>query len=161
MSRYVHEGYTRVWWLTSIAVKAYPSATEIGAGTELSAFIAKDGVKPGTQQNMVDNATINETFDSQLVGSWGGEFELTMFRDAVAADDDAWTLCVHGTTGFLVVRRGIAVATAVAAGQRVEVWPAQMHQPVVMASAANEQVRFTEKFGITSAPELNAIVTAS
>lgn len=160
MARYVFEGYTRVWWVTTISDIAAPTVAEIAAGTELSAFIAKDGVKPGTQQNMVDNATINETFDSQLVGSWGGEFELTMFRDSVAADDDAWTLCVHGTNGFIVVRYGIAAATAVAAAQKVQVWPAQMHQPVVQASASNEQVRFVEKFGITSAPNLNAAVAA-
>lgn len=161
MARYVYEGYTRVWWATSVSSKTGPTTAEIAAATELTAFIAKDGVRPGTAQNMVDNATIAETFDSQLVGSWGGEFELEMFRDSVNADDDAWTICVHGTNGFLIIRYGIAVATAVANGQYVEVWPAQMHQPVVKQSASNEQVRFVEKFAITSAPAQNAVVGGS
>jgi hypothetical protein len=158
MARYIFEGYTKVWWVSTIAVPNAPTTTEITAGIDLTPFVSKDGVKPGTSQNMVNNATINETFDSQLVGSWGGEMELTMFRDAVGADDDAWTACVHGTLGYVVIRRGITSGTAIAATQKVEVWPAQMHQPVVHASATNEQVRFTEKFAITSQPYLNATV---
>lgn len=161
MARYVFEAYTRVVWATTVAVPASPTVAEIGAGVELSFFIAKDGLKPALTQNMVDNATIAETFDSQLVGSYSADFELTMFRDSVSADDDAWTACIYGTNGFLIIRYGIAVATAFAAAQRIQVWPAQMHQPVVNDSAANEQVRFTEKFAITSAPFLNATISSS
>jgi hypothetical protein len=35
-------------------------------------------------------------------------------------------------------------------------WPAQMHQPSPENSAANTNVRFTEKFAVTSQPYLSA-----
>lgn len=158
MTRYVYEKYTRVWWVTTIAVQAAPTVAEIGAGTDLSSFIAKDGLKLPVDQNMVDNAAIDTAFDAQLVGSWGGGgLELEMFKDTT---DTAWTLCVYGTVGFLVVRLGLLVTTAVAAAQKVQVWPAQMHQPVVKPSAANQQVRFTEKLAVTLEPSLNGTVAA-
>lgn len=159
MAPYIFEGYTRLWWATSIASKTGPTTAEIAAGTELTSYIAKDGIRPGIDQNMVDNATIAETFDAKLIGSWGGDFELEMRRDVDT--DTAWDLCVQGTNGFIVIRYGIAIATAVANGQQVEVWPAQMGQPFNKNSAANEQVRFIEKFAITSAPALSATVGGS
>lgn len=160
MARFVYEGYTRIEWVTTIADIAAPTAAELGAGTPLTNFVTKDGLNTPQNQNMVDSATIAETFDAQLVGSWGGALELTMFRDSVADDDDAWTLFVYGTNGHIVVRRGIAVATAWAAAQRVEVYPAQMHQPVMQPSAANEQQRFAVSLAVTSAPNLKAVVAA-
>lgn len=157
MARYVYEKYTRVWWVTTIAAIAAPTAAEINAGTDLSGFIAKDGLKLPVNQNMVNNAAIDTAFDAELVGSWGGGgLELEMFRDIAA--DTAWNLFVYGTNGFLVVRLGILVTTAVAAAQKVQVWPAQMHQPVVKPSAANQQVRFTDKLAVTAEPSLNATV---
>lgn len=159
MARYVFEEQTRVWWVTTLSSLSSPTATQINAGTDITAFVSKDGIKMPINQNMVDNATIAESFDSELVGSWGGGgAELTMFRDATPASDTAWNLCIRGTNGYLIIRYGVAVATAATAAQKVEVWPAQMHQPVNTQSARNEQVRFTEKFAITSQPSLSATV---
>ena len=159
MSRFVYEGQTRIQWVTTIADIAEPTPTELNAGTNLTPFVTKDGLNTPQNPNMVDSATIAETFDAQLVGSWGGALELTMFRDSVAADDDAWTLFVYGTNGFVVVRRGVAVATTFAADDRVEVYPAQMHQPIMQPSAANEQQRFTVSLAVTSQPNLKAVCT--
>jgi hypothetical protein len=41
---------------------------------------------------------------------------------------------------------------------KVEVWPAQMHQPAPENSASNTLLRFVEKFAITSQPNLSATV---
>lgn len=159
MSRYAYEQHTRVHWVTTIAAIASPTVAEINAGTNLSPFLKKDGVKIGMSQNNVDNATIESAFDAQVVGSWGVAPELTMFRDAVGADDDAWTLTVYGTVGFLVVRRGPDNSVAFAAAQRAEVYPGMMHEPINSDSAANENTTFTVKIAVTSEPEQKAVVT--
>lgn len=156
MTRQVSEGKTNVYWVTTIANIAAPTAAEIAAGTALTNFITKDGVNPGTTTNNVDSASIAETFDAQNTGSWGGEFELTMFRDNTA--DTAWNLCVYGTTGYLVIDRFRNSGTLPIATNKVEVWPAQMHQPVPQPTAANTNMRFVEKFAITSQPNLKATV---
>ena len=156
MARLVYEGKTNVYWLTACANIAAPTVAEITAGTALTNFIAKDGVAVNTTTNNVDSATIAETFDSQVTGSWGGELELTMFRDDSA--DTAWNLCVYGTTGWVVIDRFRASGTLPSAAHKVEVWPAQMHQPVPQNSAANTNQRFVEKFAVTSQPNLKATV---
>lgn len=156
MSRFAHEGMTKIVWSGSIANKAAPTTTELNAATDLTGFVTKDGLQTPANQNMVDSATIAETFDAQGVGSFGGSLNLTMFRDNVS--DTAWNLFVYATTGFIVVRRGILIATAWTIGQKVEVYPAQMHEPVPAQSAANEQVKFSETVAVTGQPNLKATV---
>jgi hypothetical protein len=156
MARLVYEGRTNVYWATSIANIAAPTVAEITAATDVTDYVAKDGVAVNTTTNNVDSATIAETFDAQIVGSWGGEVELTMFRDDSA--DTAWNLCVYGTNGYVIIDRFNDSGTLPAAAEKVEVWPAEMHQPVPQNSASNTQQRFVEKFAITSEPNLKATV---
>lgn len=155
-NRLVYEGRTNVYWLTTCANIAAPTAAEIAAGVALTAFVSKDGVAVNTTTNNVDSATIAEIFDAEDVGSWGASVELTMFRDATA--DTAWNLCVYGTAGFVVIDRFRVSGVLPIATNKVEVWPAKMHQPVPQNSAANTLQRFTEKFAITSQPNLKATV---
>lgn len=157
MSRYAFDAFTRVGWATSIASIAAPTTAELNAGTDLSGFLTKDGLKTPDQQNLVDVAALNSNFDAEAVGTFGGSILLKMFRDNDGTDA-AWNLCVYATAGFLIVRRGIAVATAWTAAQKVEVYPAQMHQPVVIPSARNEATKFTEMLAVTSTPNLKATV---
>lgn len=156
MARQVYEGKTNVYWATSVSSKTAPTVAEITAAVALTNFVAKDGVAVNITTNNVDSATIAETFDAEVVGSWGGEIELTMFRDNSA--DTAWTTCVYGTAGYLIIDRFRASGTLPSAGHKVEVFPAQMHQPSPENSAANTLLRFKEKFAVTSAPALTATV---
>jgi hypothetical protein len=156
MARYVPDGYTRVSWVTTISNIAAPTAAELNAGTHITPFLTKDGLTVPADQNMVDNASLAETFDAELVGSWGGAIELTGFRDDTA--DTLWNLAVYRTNGYLVVRRGVAVATTFAAAQKVEVYPAQMHNPVPSPTAQNTQQRFTLRLAVTAEPNLKSTV---
>ncbi len=154
MARFVYEGNTNVYWVLSIATASNPAVSEITAGTALTNFIAKDGVAVNITTNNVDSATIAETFDAQVVGSWGAELELKMFRDNSA--DTAWTTCVYGSTGYIVINRFDTSGSNPSNGDKVEVWPAQMHQPSPENSASNTNVSFIEKFAIRSQPYLSA-----
>jgi len=156
MARQVHEGKFNLYWLTAVSNKAAPTVAEITAGVALTSFVTKDGVSPSINGNNVDSATIAETFDATVVGSWSADMEVTMFRDNSA--DTAWNLCVYGTNGFLVIDRFRTSGTLPSAGHKVEVWPAQMHQPAPSNTASNEMLKFTEKFAITSQPNLSATV---
>jgi len=156
MPAQVSEGRTNVYWATAVANKAAPTVAEITAAVALTTFITKSGVQTPITTNNVDSAMISETFDSQVTGSWGSEIELTMKRDNTA--DTAWNLCVYGTAGFLIIDRFRNSGTLPSVGNKVEVWPAQMHQPAVVPPAANTLVTFVEKFAVTSQPNLSATV---
>lgn len=158
MSRYVYEGKTKVYLVSSIADISAPTVTELNAGTDISGLLTKDGLTLPQNQNMVDSATLKETFDAQLVGSWGGSIELTCFRDDT--NDEAWELFTYGLNTHLVVRRGLPVDDAWAGDQDAEVYPIQTHQPIMQSTAANEQQRFTVGAAVTAEPDLKAVVAA-
>ena len=159
MARFVYEQKTNVWWVPTIATTSTPRVNELTAGTSLTNFIAKDGVEVNINTNNVDSATIAQIFDAQSVGSYGADLKLTMFRDD--GTDTAWNTCVYGSTGYVVISRFTASGSNPANGAKVEVWPAQMHQPSPQNSAANEVVKFVEVFAVTSQPYLSATVTTA
>ena len=158
MARYANDGMIRIVRVPSIANIAAPTVAEVAAGTHITNFVTKDGLTVPANQNFVDNSSLAETFDAQVVGSFGGPISLTGIRDA--ATDTLWDLIVYGLGGFLWVRRGIATATAVAAAQKVEVYPVMWHEPVPMQTASNEQGRFTAQAAVTSQPNSKAVQAA-
>ncbi len=159
MARLVYEGRTTVYWATAVTNKEAPTIAEINAATDVSAYVSKDGVAVNITTNNVDSATIQEIFDAQVVGSYGANVQITGFRDD--DDDEFYDLCVYGTNGFLILDRFNTSGQAPTAGDAVEVWPAQMHEPAMQNSATNTQQRFIETFAITEAPALRAVVAAS
>lgn len=156
MARKVYEGRHNVYFATSVANKAAPTVAEITAAVNITPFVAKDGISPNFSTNNVDSATIAETFDAQIPGSYGADLELTLFRDDSA--DTAWNLWVYGTNGFLIIDRNNVSGVLPSVGNKVEVWPGAMHQRVMENSAANTQQRFKGKFPCSSAPNDNATV---
>lgn len=156
MARYANDGMIRVYVVTTISNIAAPTTTELNAGTDISNFITKDGLTVPADQNMVDNSSLAETFDAQVVGSFGGAITITGIRDA--ASDTFWDLVVYGTNTHLAVRRGVATATAWASAQDLEVYPIQWHEPVPNQTASNEQGRFTATAAVTSQPNYKAAV---
>lgn len=158
MARGPYEARTRLYWVPSIANIAAPTVAELNAGTDLSCFITKDGVTEPNSQNMTPAAALCERFDAERVGSFGGQLTLKMYRDDVDADDDAYNLIVYGTVGFVVIRWGPTHATAWAAAQKVRVFPAEMHEPVMNDSAANTMATFNATMAVTGQPNLKATV---
>lgn len=158
MAKYTYEYLTRVDWVPTITNIAAPTVAQLNAGTELSELLTKDGVSLPTSQNMVDNTTLAERFDAQLVGSFGGSGSLKLKRDNV--DDDAWDLFDWGESGYLVIRRGVPFDQAWAASDDVEVYPAQSHMPVMDNTAGNTQQTFTVGLAFTAEPELHGTVAA-
>jgi hypothetical protein len=156
MARYANDGMIRIQVVASISNIAAPTTAELNAGTDVSNFVTKDGLTVPANQNYVDNSSIAETYDSQVVGSFGGAIGLTGIRDA--ATDTFWDLVVYGTNTHLVVRRGIARATAYAASQDVEVYPIQWHEPLPLQTASNEQGRFSAAAAVRSQPNFKSTV---
>ena len=157
MSRTVYEGNVKVYYVPTIADTDVPTVAEvITAGTALTPYITKDGVAVPNGQNMVDSATIEDTFDAQRVGSWGGgPLTLTMFRDDTD-ETDSYELITYGLEGYIVISRfGTPVAT-----DTIEVWPVEAHQPTLMQSASNEMQKFSAAFAVTAAPTFDAVLTA-
>lgn len=158
MSAYVHEGNTKVAWVPTIANIAAPTAAELTAGTDITEFLTKDGLKLPQSQNFADNSSLADTFDAQVVGSHGGNITLTIKRDN--GTDTAWNLFSWGEVGNLVVRRGEDYSGAFAAADKLEVYPAMSHNPIPNDTAANTQATANVGMAVTSQPDLNAVAAA-
>lgn len=156
MARYSNDGQIRVQICTAISNIALPTTTELNAGTNITSFLTKDGLTTPADQNNVDTASLAETFNSQVVGSFGGAIEMTGMRDNSA--DTLWTLIVYGNSRFLVVRRGFPTATAFASAQPLEVYPCMFHEPIPDQTGGDEVSRFTIAAPVTSQPNLKAAV---
>lgn len=156
MTVYSNDGKIRVQWVTTLSSITAPTAAQLNAGTRLDTFITKDGLTVPADQNNVDVAVLSDTFDAQTVGSFGGAIEITGVRDDTT--ETFWNLCVYGTVGWLVIRRGPSGSSTFAATQKVEVYPVVMHQPVPAQTGGNTMAQFTMQFPVTSQPELKATV---
>lgn len=159
MARYSIEGKGRLYTVTTIANKSAPTVAELNAGTDLTSFVPRDGFVPNLTQNFVDVSAINDTFDLTQIGSEGGNFTLTFYRDDVAANDTAWNLYVaSNVTGFLVWREGTLSTVAWTAAQKCMVWPYSAHKPIPAGTASNEGRKFTVGVAIPTVPDRNATV---
>jgi hypothetical protein len=157
VARYANDGNIRLAVVATIASIAAPTTAEVNAGTLIGNFVTKDGLTVPAEQNYVDNFSIIETYNSQVVGSFGGPISMIGIRDNVT--DTFWDLVVYGTNTHLVVRRGTASGTAWGAGNKVEVYPIQWHEPLPMQTAQDEQGKFSAAAAVRSQPNLKAVMT--
>lgn len=159
MARYSIEGKGRLYTVPTIANISAPTTTELNAGTNLTSFTPRDGFIPNLNQNFVDVSAINDSFDLTQIGSEGGNFTLTFYRDDVAANDTAWNFFVAANqSGFLAWREAVASAIAWASTQKLMVWPYSAHKPIPAGTASNEGRKFTVGVAIPTAPDRNATV---
>lgn len=157
MSRTVYEGNNKVWYVPTIASKSAPTMVELAAGKDFTPYVTKDGIAVPNGQNMVDSATINDIYDAQEPGSWGGgPLTLTMFRDDTD-ETNSYDFITYGLRGYLVIGRFGTIGIA----DKVEVWPVAAHQPTLMQSAANEMQKFTAAWAVTGQPTMNAVMVGS
>lgn len=153
MARRTYERYVKVRWATAVADPDNPTEAEWDGATNLTPFLPKDGVTPPNQQNMVPNATIEEVFDAEAVGSYGGPLNLSFYRDDDEMDDPA-TMFEWDDRGFIL----ISWFGEPEGGDRIDVYPVAAHEPVEQQTAANEMQKVNVMFAVTSAPRKNRVL---
>lgn len=164
MARMQFTGNGRVKLLTTVANKAAPTVAEINAGIDLTCFMKRDGLNRSQEAALVDVADVCSLFDKTQIGTRSGNVQMTLYRDSVAADDDAWSALPIGTTGFVVIApfgyTGAGTPPTPQASDRVEVWPIAVSNRSMLAIAANEAQSFTVTFAIPDEPDDDALVAA-
>jgi hypothetical protein len=139
------------------------TVAEITAGTNLTPFLTRDGISDrGAEAATVDVADATSMWDKTAAGTSGSSLEITLYRDSVAADDDAWAALPQGTSGYMVIAPFgfTGTAGAPAATNRIEVWPFEVSSRRMLAIAANESQKFTVSLAIPDEPNVDAAVIA-
>lgn len=161
MTDVLADGNTRVAWVPTIADLAAPTVTELTAGTELQHFMTADGLvgfEAATAE--VDNTSLASTFDTKDIGraSFSGT-TLRLKRQSGSTDTPRDTL-VRGTSGNVVIRRGLPEGTAWTAAQEIEVYPVRCGTRRNLPPEANSVEKYEVPIPITAEPELDAVVAA-
>jgi hypothetical protein len=158
MADLISDGKTRVAWLSTVANMNAPTVAELTAGADYTKRITPDGLKADPSTADVDTSSLASTFDTKTAGRIGFDVELTFKRGDTVQDDAPFTTLKYGVSGFLVVRRGVAYATAWTTGQKVEVYPITCGEPQNNSPAANEVMKFVSPMKVTDAPATSATV---
>lgn len=158
MADVLADGMTRVAWVGAIANQNSPTAGELNAGILLQSVITADGLmgfEASTAE--VETTSLASTFDTKTIGrdSYSGT-GLRMKKQT--SPDTAFTTLSRGTSGFIVIRRGVAEGTAWASSQAVEVYPVTCGQRKMLAPEANSVQKYEVATPITAAPSLSATV---
>lgn len=152
MAKAPFDGVMGVWFATTVADITAPTTTEIGNGTDLTAFTSKAGVTFGIDNQRIDIGDLSTTFNAEIMGNHGAQVSLELFRDDTT--DTAWDTLPQGTNGYLIVQPFNQTATV---GEEAMVFQVESGEREPNASAANEAQKFTSEFAV-QAIELDAVV---
>jgi hypothetical protein len=153
------DGQVRVAFVPAISNIAAPTTTELNAGTLLQSTLTADGLvgfEATTAE--VDTTSLASTFSTKNIGRDEYSGTLLRLKKQTVGSDPVRTLLARGTTGYVVIRRGIAETTAWASSQQVEVYPIICGRRKELSPEANTVMRYEVPTPITSAPEPDAVV---
>jgi hypothetical protein len=119
---------TLLLWVEDIADTSAPTVAELAAGTPITYSLTPDGWNPTQTQATISDPryTLGQALERPGRKTKG----LTVKYVYGAADDVAADLLIEGTEGHVVVRRGIDNGTAIAAAQKVTVWPVECGEQI-------------------------------
>lgn len=152
------DGYIRVSLVPTIANIAAPTTTELNAGTSIEMLLTPEGLNGfESTTNWVNNSALGSTFDTQLPGTVAfGDMGLQFKWQS--GTDTLFNLLVYGYSTNVVIRRRVLRATAWTAAQVAEVYPVQCGQYTPAAYERNSLARFSVPIGLSTEPNLRAVV---
>src|ERR1044072_442748 len=158
MSDLISDGMTKVVWASSISNINAPTTAELNAGSDFTTRVTPDGLKVDPSTADVDTSSLASKFETTTVGRVAYDAEVTFKRGTTGGEDLPYTTLKYGVSGYLVVRRGVAYATAWATSQKCEVYPIPCGEPQNSPPAANEVMKFVSPMKVPSPPATAATV---
>lgn len=152
MADIVVDGLVQVWFVTTISSTAAPTAAEITAGTKLGPYLRADGLEnfnPTSQR--IDTTSIESTFDTAVNGRTSFGDTAMVLKKQLTSDTAYTALGTSGTNGYIVMRFGVAAATAATASQKVDIYPVQLGQAGKIIEAGTV-VRYRVPAAVSSLP---------
>src|SRR5919205_1317694 len=150
------DGMISVWWVPTIAdISAPKAATEIGAAGSvvLHTRLTPDGLATGAGSETIDTSKMSSTFNTKIVGRRNFDgLQVTYVRGDQTAEKLLDTTLIYRASGYLVVRRDKLATTAIAASDKVEVYPVQCGEPQYASPAPNALQTVTVPLTLTADP---------
>lgn len=163
MADQVVDGMTRVAFAAAISNIAAPSAgSELNTSTLLHDTLIPAGLEGfEATTDGVDASSLASTFNLFLPGRQSVSGMGLVLKKQDGTDTIFNLLSVPNTSGFIVIRDGIAAATAWAASQKVEVWPIRTAAHIMLGRGeANSLLRYRIPLFPSAQPNLKATLAA-
>lgn len=148
----------RVGFAAAIANIALPTVAELNAGILLHDIITDDGlIGFEATSGTIPTTPLSGAFETNYPGR--DAFSGTMLRlKKQTATDTIFNTFTKYTAGFIIIRRGIAVATAWTAAQPVEVFPIVCGREKRLQPTANSIEKWEMPMTVSAQPNLRAAV---
>ena len=154
MARGIGAGIAELHYVATIGTYTAPTAVELNAGVDLTAFLTDGGLTTPLSGSTVDGADMSSAYNKTSSGTYGGQpLNAEMFKDLINGSDTAFTTLPRGTAGYLaVVRRPLATKGTFAIGDYVDIWPIDVITRDPLPIQRNELQRFMVECAVTSVP---------
>ena len=148
------EGNVLVQFVPVIAAPGVPKLTEISAAgaVPLHCALTKDGLALGGDQQTGTDDRLCSRQSFEIPGSYTDTLDITYVHNPQAtlpADNLAYTTLKQGVTGYVVVRWGKPWETALAVGNKVDVYPVTAGIQRKQAPEANSSLKVAQKMFVT------------
>lgn len=160
MADIIVDAQTRVAYVPTIANIAAPTVAELNAGTLLQSTLIPAGLEGFENTTAdVDNTSLASSFDTVLPGRQSLSGTGLVLKKQDATDTVFNLLSVPGTNGYIVIRDGVANATAWTIADKVEVYPIRTASHSMLGRGeSNSLLRYRVPTKVTSQPNLKAVV---
>jgi hypothetical protein len=160
------DGNQKVLLVAAIANTAAPTVSELTAVgvVDISCYLTGDGFTPSLSEQVVADERLcsKQTFEQPGRSQYGLDvvyIDNTNSPNATT-DNKAKDTLVPGTAQYVVIRRGKDFSTAIAAADKVTVYPIKAGAYNEMPGAANEVLKIGQKLFVTADVKTSVAVTA-
>ena len=159
MARIIPNENAYVGFVPTIANPNSPTAIEITAGKELTAYLIS--MNASTTGNTVPTPDISTLFETSIPGTVTATLTADFYRDDTvgATGDLAWKTLPRKTSGYFVIQRfGHLPGAPIAAAAVVEIWPIMVVSRTMANMANNTVMTFTVTCSVPTVPNEAAVV---
>lgn len=148
----------------AIADLTAPTQTEIAAGVDISCYLTSDGYAPSLEEQVIADERLCSTQTYEQRGRSARTLMLTYIDNTNApnelTDNEAKVTLVPGAKQFIVTRRGLPYDDAVAADQKVSVFPITSGEYNELTPEANSVLKISQKQFISGKSHISVAVAS-
>lgn len=155
------DGNLKVVWVPTISNAAAPTVAEVTGGTaiDISCYLTPDGFTTGGDEAVVTDDRLCSTQSFEQPGRFSDTLDV-IYVWGDATDNVAYTTLTRLAKGFIVARWAKPYATALAAADKIDVYPATCGKQNKMPPEANSVLKCGQKLFITGAVSRDVAVAA-
>jgi hypothetical protein len=161
------EGNVKVAFKATLTNAAAPTAAECTAAIDLTGYIKGGTFTPTAEQSTGDDRRLSSRETYQVLGRVTRGFDDVQYvfdpQNTTPSENQAYTTLTEGTTGYIIVRWGIAATTAFAATQKVDVIPIECGAQRKVGPAENDEFArlvIQQKWGVTGPANVDVAIAA-